>query len=199
MPLLSFPLLLSLISQRISDRAEFFLSLSLFCAHTSFLLVWARDRVKHPQRSTYRVSGFVAWLVYIFIQCGAFLLPFAVMRRLFLLPYAPERRNCSTTRRSGRGPRAACSVSSCTRSSRRSSKVVPVRSHTWHLRPDATKACPRRFQGCRRSCSTIRRSALGPRAACSPRRPTGGGSRLLPPSPRQWRRLSWRCAPRAQR
>ena len=34
------------------------------------------------------------------------------------------------------------------------------------------------------------RSALGPRAACSPRRPTGGGSRLLPPSPRQWRRMS---------
>ena len=33
MPLLSFPLLLSLISQRISDRAEFFLSLSLLRTH----------------------------------------------------------------------------------------------------------------------------------------------------------------------
>ena len=88
------------------------------------------------------------------------------MRRLFVAvcsyaaPFfcchdAPERRNCSTTRRSGRGPRAACSVSSCTRSSRRK-QGRPGR--TWHLRPDATKACPRRFQGCRRSCSTIRRS-----------------------------------------
>ena len=70
-PLLSL-LLFFLLSSFSTDRAELFLS--FYSAHQSFLLVWARDLVKHPQRSTPCVGCYCMARLYI-TYSAAFLSP----------------------------------------------------------------------------------------------------------------------------
>ena len=198
MPLLSFPLLLSLISQRISDRAEFFLSLSLLRTHQLSFGLGARP----CQTSAAQHIPCVGC-------CRMARLYIHTMRRLFVAvcSYAAPFFCCHTPQSAEIAARpgalvvalALPAVFRLALGAAGASKVVPVALGICARTP------PRRVHAVSRVVAEVAArsgalaSALGPRAACSPRRPTGGGSRLLPPSPRQWRRLSWRCAPRAQR